>query len=174
MDCSSGEATVSAIVLGFAPGYFAWTTTVGGTTSGYSLTGNRQSASKPTKKIMADKTPAKMGRRMKKFEKFIVVPLQADLLRSHAAGLGLVLRRNRHSRMDALQAIDDDFVAFRNAGSNDPFAFDFRAEFHRLISDGIARGQCQNIFAGLVRADGAFIHEERGMPVAHRQADACK
>ncbi len=37
---SSGEATVSAITLGLAPGNCAFTTTVGGTTSGYSEIGN--------------------------------------------------------------------------------------------------------------------------------------
>ena len=37
---SSGEATVSPITLGLAPGKSARTTTVGGTTSGYSLIGS--------------------------------------------------------------------------------------------------------------------------------------
>ena len=38
--CSSGDATVSAMTFGFAPGYVARTTTVGGTTCGYSLIGS--------------------------------------------------------------------------------------------------------------------------------------
>ena len=38
--CSSGEATVSAITFGLAPGNAARTTTVGGTTPGYSLIGS--------------------------------------------------------------------------------------------------------------------------------------
>ena len=37
---SSGDATVSAITLGLAPGNCAFTTTVGGTTSGYSEIGS--------------------------------------------------------------------------------------------------------------------------------------
>src|SRR5919204_407927 len=45
--CSSGDATVSAITFGFAPGYVARTTTVGGTTSGYSATGSLKSAMAP-------------------------------------------------------------------------------------------------------------------------------
>ena len=52
--CSSGAATVSAIVFGLAPGYVARTTTVGGTISGYSLTGNRNSDIAPTIKMITD------------------------------------------------------------------------------------------------------------------------
>jgi hypothetical protein len=44
---SASTATVSEIVLGFAPGYVACTATVGGTTSGYSLMGNRHIAINP-------------------------------------------------------------------------------------------------------------------------------
>jgi hypothetical protein len=44
---------------------------VGGTTSGYSLTGRRNMASKPIRKMIAETTPAKIGRRMKKWEKFM-------------------------------------------------------------------------------------------------------
>src|SRR3974390_222819 len=72
MACSSGEATVSAMVLGLAPGYVARTTIVGGTTSGYSLIGSCQTASSPSRKITLESTPAKIGRRMKKFEKFML------------------------------------------------------------------------------------------------------
>jgi hypothetical protein len=64
-DCSSGEATVSAMVLGVAPGYVARTTMVGGTTSGYSLMGSLKSASRPIVKMAMDSTPAKIGRRIK-------------------------------------------------------------------------------------------------------------
>src|SRR5436189_6073862 len=59
------------MVFGFAPGYVARTTIVGGTTSGYSLIGNRTIAIRPTMKMMIESTPAKIGRRMKKWEKFI-------------------------------------------------------------------------------------------------------
>jgi hypothetical protein len=62
---SASTATVSEIVLGFAPGYVACTATVGGTTSGYSLMGNRHIAINPMRK-MIESTPAKTGRRMKK------------------------------------------------------------------------------------------------------------
>ena len=69
--CSSGEATVSAITLGFAPGNAARTTTVGGTTPGYSLIGSLKSASPPATTISSERTMAKIGRVMKKDENFI-------------------------------------------------------------------------------------------------------
>src|SRR5579883_2524912 len=69
--CSSGAATVSEMVLGLAPGYTAFTTTVGGTTSGYSLTGRRVREISPTRKMMIETTPAKIGRLMKKSERFM-------------------------------------------------------------------------------------------------------
>src|SRR5436853_2545823 len=80
MACSSGDATVSEIVFGFAPGYDARTTMVGGTTSGYSLIGNRHIAIMPTRKIPAESTPAKIGRRMKKCANFISFPFLPSLL----------------------------------------------------------------------------------------------
>src|SRR5881394_2028812 len=70
ISCSSGAATVSAIVFGLAPGYDAVTTTDGGTTSGYSLTGKLNSAMAPTIVTNADSTVAKIGRSMKKCESF--------------------------------------------------------------------------------------------------------
>src|SRR5882672_12340107 len=68
--CSSGAATVSAITFGFAPGYAARTTTEGGTTSGYSATGNWNNAIAPAMVMKADRTAAKTGRSMKKCESF--------------------------------------------------------------------------------------------------------
>ncbi len=47
--------------------------TVGGTTSGYSLIGRRVRAMAPTRKMTMERTPAKIGRLMKKSEKFMGV-----------------------------------------------------------------------------------------------------
>src|ERR1700753_3170086 len=66
---SIGVATVSAITLGLAPGYWARTTTEGGTTSGYSEIGITGSASAPIRKIRIDRTPAKIGRSMKNLDR---------------------------------------------------------------------------------------------------------
>jgi len=51
----------------------ARTTTVGGTTSGYSLIGNWNSEMAPAIRISSDSTAAKIGREMKNWEKFIGV-----------------------------------------------------------------------------------------------------
>ena len=71
MASSNGVATVSAMTLGLAPGYWARTTTEGGTTSGYSEIGSARIDSRPPMKISSDSTPAKMGRSMKNLERFM-------------------------------------------------------------------------------------------------------
>src|SRR5882762_9575739 len=71
--CSMGVATVSASTFGFAPGYTARTTTVGGAISGYCAMGNWNTLIPPTSTITMERTAAKIGRRMKKWEKFMRV-----------------------------------------------------------------------------------------------------
>src|SRR5258705_9947421 len=72
--CSSnGAETVSAMTLGLAPGYVALTTTVGGTTSGYSLTGSNGIEIRPATRMTIDNTAAKIGRSMKNLEKSMCV-----------------------------------------------------------------------------------------------------
>src|SRR5216684_7797185 len=69
--CSNGVITVSAIVLGEAPGYWPLTTTVGGTISGYSLIGSTGIASNPATVIRIASTVANIGLSMKNEEMFI-------------------------------------------------------------------------------------------------------
>src|SRR2546421_4417273 len=69
--CSIGAATVSASTCGFAPGYRAVTITVGGTMSGNWATGSWTIARAPTRTMTMDKTAAKIGRSMKKWENFM-------------------------------------------------------------------------------------------------------
>ena len=69
--CSRGAATVSPMTLGLAPGKLARTTTVGGTTSGYSLIGSWNSAMLPAINVSNESTAAKIGRVIKNLEKFI-------------------------------------------------------------------------------------------------------
>ena len=64
--CSSGVATVWAMVSGLAPGYCAMTMTVGGTRSGYCDTGNTRRAISPIMTKKMDRTAEKTGRRRKK------------------------------------------------------------------------------------------------------------
>src|SRR6478609_9489218 len=74
ISCSSGAATVSAIVFGLAPGYCARTTTVGGTTSGYSEIGSKNAEITPSTKMTIESTPAKIGRSTKKRANFTASP----------------------------------------------------------------------------------------------------
>src|SRR5580765_2634730 len=124
--CSSGAATVSAMTFGLAPGYTARTTTVGGTTLGYSLTGRRSSARLPAARISTESTTAKIGRSMKNRASFTVPSLSA-----FARFARVALRRDRpavnsrrhrplvhrderrrdlHPGADALQAVDDNAI----------------------------------------------------------------
>src|SRR5437764_14149455 len=121
IDSSSGVATVSAMTFGFAPGYCARTTIEGGTTSGYSDTGSARSAIRPASSISGDSTPAKIGRSMKNFERFIaMLPSTARGAVVLRAQLGLRvhrhrLRRHHGARPHALHAVDDDAPAARQA-----------------------------------------------------------
>src|SRR6267142_2408859 len=90
---SSGVATVSAMTLGLAPGNWAFTTTVGGTTSGYSEIGSWKTDTAPARKIRTEMTPAKIGRSMKKRDRFMVAAarlawLGGGLFRGDEFGVG--------------------------------------------------------------------------------------
>src|SRR5258708_6116163 len=69
---SRGEATVSAMTLGLAPGNWARTITDVGMISGYSAKGSLKIEIRPASRMMIDRTPAKMGRSMKNFEIFMI------------------------------------------------------------------------------------------------------
>src|SRR5256714_11849796 len=71
ISCSRGAATVSEITCGLAPGYCARTTTVGGTTSGYSEMGSKKAEIAPSTKMTIESTPANIGRSTKKCANFM-------------------------------------------------------------------------------------------------------
>ena len=79
------------------------------------------------------------------------------------------LRRHRHTRADALQAVDDDLFACLQAGANDALAVHIRAELHGLIRHRVRRLKREHKFLRLVGADGAFLDEQRR--VARRSAE---
>src|SRR5580700_6287426 len=115
--CSSGVITVSAMVLGEAPGYVPLTTTVGGTISGYSLMGSDGMANNPATAMMIASTDAKIGRSMNTEEMFM---RSLPLVRRHSRRLLVGDRRvalHRHllrihddARMHALRPVYDDYV----------------------------------------------------------------
>src|SRR5277367_1570308 len=117
--CSSGVMTVSAMVLGEAPGYCPLTTTVGGTISGYSLIGSTGMASKPATVINIASTVANIGRSIKNEEIFIGAqplvrcwrpggaPIHAhrDFLRGYCDARMHALRTIYHNHVPGLQAL---------------------------------------------------------------------
>src|ERR1700761_2619233 len=110
--CSSGVMTVSAMVLGEAPGYWPLTTTVGGTISGYSLIGSTGIASRPPTVMRMASTVAKIGRSMKNEEMFMA--LRALGLGGRCRSVGShddLLRRHLDARVHALGTVHDDDVA---------------------------------------------------------------
>src|SRR6266850_7297095 len=106
--CSMGVATVSASTFGFAPGYTARTTTVGGTISGYCAMGNWNTAIPPTSTMTIDRTAAKMGRRIKKWEKFMAIQLFCRCTLRRGAPRFCV---DHHARPHQHQSFDDDGFA---------------------------------------------------------------
>src|ERR1043166_4474910 len=114
--CSIGVATVSATTLALAPGYVAVTCSVGGVTSGYCAIGSCVSATPPTMMKTIDRTLAKIGRSMKKWE-ITAMSSSNDLSkRNRCLRRGL---RGRLHRFDGivkpshLQAVHDDPVLRR-------------------------------------------------------------
>ena len=102
---SSGVATVSAMVFGLAPGNNAVTTTVAGTTSGYSETGSWKAEISPARKIRKEITPAKIGRSMKKRERFIALTPHRIYWTATCVGGGNFLRIDHGLRPHALDAV---------------------------------------------------------------------
>src|SRR6516165_4944262 len=97
---SSGVATVSATVTGFAPGNWAVTCTDGGTTSGYSEIGSRGIAIRPARKITDEMTPAKIGRSIKNRDKDIwdspLCPASGEMQFGSVASGAAVLHIGHH------------------------------------------------------------------------------
>src|SRR6266481_519162 len=192
--CSSGEATVSAMTVGFAPGYVARTTTVGGTTSGYSLRGRRKYASAPMTKMMMDITAAKMGRLMKKLEIFMggsgLLPhfrfariafltcegglrgcvAQRVSLASHGDCLG----RDGGSGTHALQAADDDNVALAQAFTHHTQSLRHRAEFHGAIFERVVFTEHKDVLLIQIGDDSLVSRETPTLGAATLQPNPCK
>src|SRR5262245_37297040 len=149
---------------------------VGGTTSGYSLIGNRTIAIRPMMKMMIESTPAKMGRRMKKWEKFIgplvlVAPGLAPRNSGSWSARHRLLGGDGHARTHALQTVDHDHLLRLEPGADDAFAVDDRTQFHRPVRHGVGGSESQDKLLRLVRANGPFIDKQDRMTLAERHSD---
>src|SRR6476469_5243617 len=167
---SSGAAKVSAITVGFAPGYWARTTTDGGTTSGYSEIGSLKMASKPATKMMIDRTAAKIGRSMKNLEKFMCLLLGLRLARCdfHVGRFFTIFhgddfRRHRRAGLHPLQTVDHDLLARLDPVAHHAQAIDRRAQLDGAVF-GLAVGRDHvDELAVLVGADRAVADQDRAL-----------
>src|SRR3989338_1588117 len=191
--CSSGEATVSPITSGLAPGKVARTTTVGGTTSGYSLIGNWNSDMAPLIRINSDSTAAKIGRWIKNCEKFIVFYLLATWRSAGGAvfcsdpaavlafdglalfsqqrlglfiGHGHALRINRGAGERALQTVNHDLLALGQTATHDAQAFELWPQLDGAVLHGVVLIEHQYELLAQVRADRLILDQRSGVLTA--------
>src|SRR5580698_109153 len=151
--CSSGVMTVSAMVLGEAPGYVPLTTTVGGTISGYSLMGSDGMANRPPTAMRMASTDAKIGRSMNTEEMFMrSLPLVGSHGRRRLVGNRRValhrhlLRVHDDPWMDALRAIDDDHIIGLQALPHDAQTVDHAAQLHTPVLDFVVGAYSNTYF----------------------------
>src|SRR5258707_1506644 len=154
---SSGIATVSAITFGLAPGYGACTTIDGGTTSGYSAIGSARMAIKPASRMRTESPPAKIGRSMKNFERFMVLCLRSDPASRHRHRLGRHERAGAH----ALQPVHDDAFVGLQSRRHDAQPVGARAEGNLAIRGLVVGAHHHHELLVLVGAHRALADEER-------------
>src|SRR3982750_539648 len=125
--CSSmGAATVCEMVSALAPGYTVEMVMVGGEISGYCETGSDCEAMTPASVMRIARTDAKIGRSMKKREKF---PM--------ALPCGLLGSRGLHYRTGSQlhEIVDDDHVALGESAGDDRVGADPPGHLHGLRRD---------------------------------------
>src|SRR5271169_886164 len=171
--CSSGVITVSAMVLGEAPGYCPLTTTVGGTISGYSLIGSCGIASSPPTVISIARTVANIGRSMKNEEIFIAYAASRSGMRAVRAH-GHALRRHGNPGMHSLRAVHDDHITGFQSVAHDAQAVDHTAQSDLAIFDFVVRAEQQHIFLILVGVHGAIFDQDCRILAARQELHARK
>src|ERR1043166_1917080 len=107
--------------------------------------GRRHMAIRPTRKMRAESTPAKIGRRIKKCENFMLFSPVFRLAPGHALAGGVMsggtLRCHGHARARALKSIDHDLFARLESLAHDAFVVHEWSELARAIVHRVARGQ---------------------------------
>ena len=151
--CSSGEATVSAMTFGFAPGYVARTTTVGGTTCGYSLIGRLEQRERAGDDDHQRQDRREDRRSMKNLENFMISDPSSRSTRRMCTW--------RHRGRHALQTVDDDRLAGLETAAHDAQAIDDRAERHRAgtRSGSVGADDVDELLAQ-IGADGAVLNQQ--------------
>ena len=176
ISCSSGAATVSAITFGFAPGYCARTTTVGGTTSGYSEIGSWNDGDRAD-----DEDDDREDRR----EDGAVDEESRDLHRAlpcapagsvepwSVAAMATTSGATDHAGAHALQAANDDALRRREALADHAQPVVHRAELHAAVLHLVVLVDDEHEAPVLVGSDGAIRDEDRrprGAPLREAHA----
>src|SRR5581483_2375653 len=127
--------------------------TVGGAISGYSEMGRRNCAMPPMIRMISDRTEAKIGRSMKKWEKRIGKGLGRILLCAgrYLARLRLHLGGRPHHRIG--EPVEHDAIVGFQALAHDAQALVERAEGDRPALDDIVLVDDEHDLARLVRDD---------------------
>src|SRR5690606_28772575 len=146
--------------------------TVGGTTSGYSLTGSSRRASSPAMKISAERTPAKIGRSMKCWEKFM---FRAPLIRVASESIPSKNVDDRAAASDSSPATAEE-VAGRSRGADvTPVGFagaDFVEAGARPRSTHQRRGRLPGVVRGREALDERRALRRRRFGRGDRHAGA--
>src|ERR1700730_12213375 len=155
---------------------------VGGAISGYCAIGSVESAITPTSVITMLITPAKIGRSMKKWGKFMptaiaaassfpVLRLSRRFLRVRSAG-GAVLphRRDFHSGLQQLQTRRDNLLAVFQPVFHNPFSFENTSGLEVAPFDGAIGFHHEGVFQPLLRTDH-FVRDQRA-PIRRRGGNA--
>src|SRR5579862_7890529 len=185
ISCSNGDDTVSAITWGFAPGYCAVTTMVGGATSGYSEIGNTSADTTPAISTSMESTPANTGRSMKKCVSLISASsstsLRADsagsLIRRRRHGCGSrhprLLRRDLAAGARARQTTDDHVLACCEPAAYHAQTLTDGAKLDRAIFDRAIGADHEHIAPILVGGHGVIRYQNSRVVSAARQTHAC-
>ncbi len=185
MASARGAATVWATVSASAPGNWAVTETVGGTTLGYCSMGSTRMLATPTTVRMIASTVAKIGRLMKKLEKlmrrrpqrpprvprlglgrrfhflllglaFLLLDLLDDL-----AGLAIEgLRVDGHPRFDAGEVADDHALARLDAVTQDLPGAGHLAQADRTGTGHVVLVEDKHLRPHQALADGDLRHRQ--------------
>src|ERR1700677_3608246 len=165
--------TVSAMVLGEAPGYWPLTTTVGGTISGYSLIGNTGMARRPATVRRIASTEAKIGRSIKNEEMFMTElrrprrgPRRGRARRRQIGTHGHPLRRHGETGMHPLRPVDDDDIARLQALAHDAQPVDHSPELDLAILDLVVGSEQEHVFLALIGVDRAIVDQDRVVFIA--------
>src|SRR5256714_606098 len=138
---------------------------VGGAISGYCAMGSVESAMTPTSVMTMLITPAKIGRSMKKWGKFMLTAVPAApsffvlrfsdaFLCFRFAGRSLFrYRRDFHSCLQQLQTGGDNFLAVLQSAFHNPFSFEQTTSLEVTAFDGIIGLHHEYVFHPLLRTD---------------------